>query len=46
MEARCYTGELLFLQEKQYYNKTTTIKAILYILSILLLKIVLRGQAL
>ena len=40
------TQENYFLQEKQYYNKTTTIKAILYILSILLLKIVLRGQAL
>ncbi len=46
MEARCYTGELLFLQQKQTNNKIITVKGVLYILSILLLKIVLRGQAL
>lgn len=46
MEARCYTGELFFLHQKQCHNKVTTIKGIIYILSILLLKTVLKGKVL
>ncbi|NDO47625.1 cobalt ECF transporter T component CbiQ [Clostridium sp. MD294] len=46
MEARCYTGELLFLQQEQCHNNAITIKGVIYILSIVLLNIVLKGKAL